>query len=265
MHLIISLAQIDVALGEPDRNLTTIKVMAAEAARRGSDIVVFPELWSTGYDLENAAIHATPVDRGIFAETAELSRQYGIHIVGSCLSELGEGRYGNTAVFYNHKGLELGVYTKIHLFRLMDEDQYLVPGDHLTFVESRWGSLGLAICYDLRFPEIFRSYATAGAKMVLLPSEWPHPRLEHWRALIRARAIENQMFVIACNRVGVSKETSFCGHSAIIDPWGETVIEGGESPTLLTAGIDLDRVDEIREKIPVLSDRRPDIYLREIK
>jgi predicted amidohydrolase len=147
----------------------------------------------------------------------------------------------------------------------MEEDQYLVPGDHLTQAETRWGSLGLAICYDLRFPEIFRAYAIAGARMVLLPSEWPHPRLEHWRTLIRARAIENQMFVIACNRVGVSKETTFCGHSAIIDPWGETVIEGGESPTLLTAEIDVDRVEEVQKKIPVLRDRRPEIYRHKIK
>lgn len=265
MHIVISLAQIDIALGDPDRNLTTVKEITAEAARRGSDIVVFPELWSTGYDLENAATHATPVDRGVFAETAELSRQFGIHIAGSCLSLMGEERYGNTAVLYDSQGLALGVYTKIHLFRLMEEDQYLVPGDHLTQAETRWGSLGLAICYDLRFPEIFRAYATAGARMVLLPSEWPHPRLEHWRALIRARAIENQMFVIACNRVGVSKETTFCGHSAIIDPWGETVIEGGESPTLLTAEIDVDRVEEVQKKIPVLRDRRPEIYRHKIK
>ena len=265
MRIVISLAQIDVALGDPDRNLIIVKETTAEAARRGSDIVVFPELWSTGYDLENAATHATPVDRGIFAETAELSRQFGIHIAGSCLSLMGEERYGNTAVLYDSQGSALGVYTKIHLFRLMEEDQYLVPGDHLTLVETRWGSLGLAICYDLRFPEIFRAYAIAGARMVLLPSEWPHPRLEHWRALIRARAIENQMFVIACNRVGVSKETTFCGHSAIIDPWGNTVIEAGESPTLLTAEIDLDLVEEVRNKIPVLRDRRPEIYRDKIK
>lgn len=265
MRIVISLAQIDVALGDPDRNLTSVKEMTAEAARRGSDIVIFPELWSTGYDLENAATYATPVDQGIFAETAELSRQYGIHIAGSCLSELGEGHYGNTAVLHNQQGLALGVYTKIHLFRLMEEDQYLVPGDHLTLAQTRWGSLGLAICYDLRFPEIFRAYAIAGARMVLLPSEWPHPRLEHWRTLIRARAIENQYFVVACNRVGVSKETAFCGHSAIIDPWGEAVIEGGESPTLLTAEIDLDRVEEVQNKIPILRDRRPEIYRHKIK
>jgi predicted amidohydrolase len=177
MRIVISLAQIDVALGDPDRNLTIVKETTAEAARRGSDIVIFPELWSTGYDLENAATHATPVDRGIFAETAELSRQFGIHIAGSCLSLMGEERYGNTAVLYDSQGSALGVYTKIHLFRLMEEDQYLVPGDHLTLAETRWGSLGLAICYDLRFPEIFRAYAIAGARMVLLPSEWPHPRL----------------------------------------------------------------------------------------
>lgn len=96
--------------------------------------------------------------------------------------------------------------------------------------------------------------------MVFLPSEWPHPRLAHWRTLLRARAIENQLFMIACNRTGKSKETVFFGHSCIIDPWGEAVIEGGESEMLLTASIDPAMVDEVRTRIPVFADRRPALY-----
>lgn len=250
------------ALGQPERNLAAVSEMTAEAARRGSDIVVFPELWSTGYDLENAPAHAAPIDQGIFAATASLARQHGIHIVGSCLSRLAEGRYGNTAVFFDPMGRVLGSYTKVHLFRLMDEEQYLAPGDRLALLETGWGSVGLSICYDLRFPEQFRAYALAGATIVFLPAEWPHPRLAHWRTLLRARAIENQMYIVACNRTGASKGITFCGHSAIIDPWGETVIEGGESPSLLTAEIDLSWVEEARVKIPILTDRRPDVYGR---
>ncbi|MCS7040082.1 MAG: carbon-nitrogen family hydrolase, partial [Caldilineales bacterium] len=120
---------------------------------------------------------------------------------------------------------------------------------------------GLAICYDLRFPELFRLYALAGAQLILIPSEWPHPRLAHWRTLLRARAIENQCFVAAVNRVGSDRANTFCGHSALIDPWGETVVEADDaSVQLLTATVDFALVDDVRRRIPALADRRPECY-----
>jgi len=265
MEIKISLGQMDVKLGQPDKNLATVESMVAEAAERGSDLILLPELWSTGYDLENAILHATALDRGVFAETAWLAKKYGLSILGSCLSLKEEGQFGNTAVYFDDKGRRLGAYTKIHLFRLMAEDQYLLPGEQLTVVDTVWGRVGLAICYDLRFPEIFRAYALAGAKIVILPAQWPYPRLLHWQTLLRARAIENQMVIIACNRVGMTGETTFCGHSTIIDPWGEIIVEGGDSPALLSGTVDLDRVDEVRAKIPILSDRRPDAYAGKIQ
>ncbi|MEM7331838.1 MAG: carbon-nitrogen family hydrolase [Chloroflexota bacterium] len=260
MKLTISLGQIDIKLGDPKTNFAKVKEMSEEAARRGSDIVIFPELWSTGYDLENAVKHATPTDEGIFAETAVLAKENNISILGSCLSLKGEGAFGNTAILHDKQGTAVAEYSKVHLFRLMDEDQYLASGDQLTLVETEWGMGGLGICYDLRFPEMFRRYALSGARMVMLPAEWPHPRLKHWQTLLKARAIENQMFIIACNRVGETKGTSFFGHSCIIDPWGETVIEAGETEVLLTATIDTAVVDEVRQRIPVFEDRREDLY-----
>jgi len=260
MNLKVSLAQMDVLLGSPDENLAKARSMTAYAAKQGADVVVLPELWSTGYDLENAAAYATPIDRGIFAEMASLANEHNICVLGSCLSLLGPGKFGNTAVFFDRDGKALGEYTKIHLFRLMDEHKYLSAGDHLTIVETSWGKAGLAICYDLRFPEVFRAYALAGVRIVFLPAEWPHPRLSHWRMLLRARAIENQMYVAACNRVGASKDTRFCGHSCIIDPWGEIVAEAGEDEELLTAESEMDRVDQVIARIPVFADRRPEIY-----
>lgn len=260
MTLKISLAQMNVILGEPEANLDTVRLMAAEAARRGSQMLVLPELWSTGYDLENAAEYATELHEGIFAEVREMATHHQLYILGSCLSLLGEGQYGNTAVLCNPQGENMAEYSKIHLFRLMQEEQYLTAGDHLTLVESEWGKLGLAICYDLRFPEMFRRYALDGAKLVFLPSEWPHPRLAHWQTLLRARAIENQLYMVACNRVGRSKETDFFGHSCIVDPWGQPLIEAGEAEMLVTCEIDLGRVDEVRRKIPIFEDRRPELY-----
>jgi omega-amidase len=260
MKLKVSLGQMDVQLGQPEKNLATVESMVTEAAEKGSDLILFPALWSSGYDLKNANLHATALDQGVFAETANLARKYGLSILGSCLSLKQEGQFGNTAVYFDDKGQQLGAYTKIHLFRLMVEDQYLSPGEYLTAINTAWGRVGLAICYDLRFPEIFRAYALAGAKIVLLPAQWPYPRLSHWQTLLRARAIENQLVIIACNRVGATGDTTYCGHSTIIDPWGDIIVEGSDSPDLLSGTVDLDRVDEVRTKIPILSDRRPDAY-----
>jgi len=265
MDLVISVGQMDVQFGNPNVNLTQVRRLAAEAARRGSDVLVLPELWSTGYDLSNAGRYAARIDEGVFAATAVLAHKYGIHIVGSCLSVMGEGRYGNTAVLHDPSGNPLGAYSKAHLFGLMDEDKYLVGGNGRTLIETSWGKIGLAICYDLRFPELFRAYALDGAKIIFLPAEWPYPRLAHWRTLLRARAIENQMYIVACNRVGTADQTTFFGHSSIVDPWGDVVIEAGDTEMLLTATIDLDKVDEVRKQMPVLSDRRPQAYACEEK
>lgn len=260
MKRTISLGQMDVKLGDPAANWRTVQGMTVEAKRRGSDLVVFPELWSTGYDLANAASYAVPTDEGIFAQVAALARAHEIDILGSCLSLLGEGQFGNTAVYFAANGRSLGEYSKLHLFRLMQEEQYLTAGAEPTLLETDWGKMGLSICYDLRFPELFRHYALAGAQIVFLPAEWPHPRLAHWRTLLRARAIENQMYVVACNRVGSSNDSHFFGHSCILDPWGEAVVEAGEDEILLTAVIDIAKVAEVRAKIPVFEDRRPDVY-----
>lgn len=260
MQLTISLGQMDVKLGRPQENVALAKRLVAEAARRGSDLLVLPELWATGYDLARAEFYATPTEMGVFRGIAGLARDYGLAIVGSSLSLTDRGGYANTAVFHTAAGEAIGEYSKIHLFRLMEEDQYLTAGDKRALVATEWGPIGLAICYDLRFPELFRAYALAGATAVIIPAEWPYPRTEHWRTLLRARAIENQMFVIACNRVGTSGDTTFCGRSAIIDPWGETVIEGGDTEMLLTATIDLAQVTAVRQRIPVFADRRPTLY-----
>ena len=259
MELTISLAQMDIALGQPQVNLAKVQELTAEAKRRGSDVVLFPELWSSGYDLENAEQHATSLNEGLFAELAALARENAIHICSSLLSVQG-GRYHNTAPLFSPAGKRLGHYSKIHLFRLMEEDRYLTAGQVAPVFDLPWGKTAIAICYDLRFPELFRRYALAGARIIFLPAEWPYPRLEHWRTLLQARAIENQMFIAACNRVGESKGERFFGHSAICDPWGRLVIEAGDSEALLTACVDTALVEEVRQAIPVFADRRPELY-----
>jgi omega-amidase len=258
--LTVALAQMDIALGDPAANLAAVRTYAQTAAARRADLLVLPELWSTGYDLERAGELADTLGEGIFAALGEIARTQHIMIAGSTLARRA-GRPTNTATLYAADGGLLADYSKIHLFGLMDEDHYLAAGQAAPVFDLPWGRSALAICYDLRFPELFRSYATRGAGVILLPSEWPHPRLEHWRTLVQARAIENQCFLVACNRVGADRNNRFCGHSLVVDPWGTTITEGGEDAELLLASLDLAAVAAVRERMSVLRDRRPELYV----
>jgi predicted amidohydrolase len=255
----ISLAQMHIALGDVGRNTRRMQEQAEEAARRGSHLVVLPELWSTGYALEQSKELASQLNSGTFAQVTTVATQHKVGIVGSILEKRGL-EAANSASFCAPNGRVMGVYRKIHLFSLFDEDKWLAPGAAPLIMDLPWGATALAICYDLRFPELFRHYAANGAKLIIVPAEWPLVRIEHWRALLIARAIENQCYIVATNAAGEIGDTVFGGHSMIVDPWGKIVVEGGEDPMMLTAEIELDLVDEVREQIPVLRDRREDVY-----
>lgn len=258
--LTVSLAQMQVIPGDKLRNLNTFQRMVAEAANRKSTLLVAPELWHTGYDLENAKQHADELSKGIFAQVSKIAAEGKIAIVGSLLEKRGV-EVANSAPFVSPNGRVLGVYRKVHLFGLFDEDRYLQPGSAPLSLDLPWGTTGIAICYDLRFPELFRRYTVnEKAKMILIPAEWPLERIEHWRALLVARAIENQCYIIACNAAGPAGNTVMGGHSMVVDPWGKIVVEAGEEPQLITVDIELDLVNDARDKIPVFDDLRLDIY-----
>lgn len=258
MKVTISLAQTNIQLGLPERNLELASSAILEAASRGSQLVLLPELWSTGYDLENGSVHAQN-NIHLLEKLQYLSTQHSLYIGGSFLLSDKDLVY-NTFVLLSPAG-ERTIYRKIHLFRLMNENRWLQPGDRLAQAALPFGQCGLSICYDLRFPEIFRCYALGGAQILLLAAEWPLARVEHWKTLTRARAIENQVFVAAVNSVGVTGPETFGGSSVILSPSGEALAEADASQeTLLTTEIDLDDVAKIRSQIPIFEDRRPDIY-----
>lgn len=258
--LTLSLAQMNVAQGDPEANFATAAALVEEAAERGSELVVLPELWDSGFALDRAVALASPFGENLFHQTAELARQHRIYITGSMLERHDSKVYNCMAVFAPNGDI-VGIYRKTHLIGLMKEDQWLTAGDMLTVLDLPWGRTGLAICYDLRFPELFRHYAVEqDAQLIILPASWPQPRRMHWRLLTRARAIENQCFLAACNRVGQDGKYDFFGASTLIDPWGERLIEAGDTPTLLTIKIDMARVTEVRAALPALADRRTDLY-----
>ena len=261
MELQVAIGQMDIVLGDAQANLQTVQDLAARAAAQGSQLLLLPELWGSGYALEQAGELADELNTGLFAAVASLARHYRLAICGSLLEwDPAAQRAYNTATLYDADGAMRGSYRKIHRFGLMDEDRFLGAGEETPVFRMPWGPTSLEICYDLRFPELFRRYVLDGARLILMPSEWPSPRIEHWRTLLRARAIENQCYVVACNRTGSDRSNTFGGRSAAIDPWGAVLVEGGDAPELLGAAVELQLVDEIRSSIPVWNDRRPDLY-----
>ncbi len=224
----------------------------------GSDLIVLPEVWYPGYfafDDYASASEATPALLSTFAAMAAS--------LGSCLHvgsliESVDGALFNTSVLFGADGSELARYRKMHLFGFGSrEQQVLTPGTDVVVADTPLGRLGLAVCYDLRFPELFRRMTELGAVGFVVASAWPHPRVEAWNTLLRARAIENQAFVFACNGVGDTGTASvLCGRSAIIDPWGVTVSSLGDDPATSTSAVDLCAVERARSRFPALTDRR---------
>jgi omega-amidase len=259
MKFKIALAQIELELGCPEQNLETAKEALRAAAGKGADILLLPELWASGYDLENASRYASSLGDGWFARMGELAREAGLAIGGSLIEVEGDKFY-NTFVLLDKTGRQLGYYRKSHLFDLIDEKKYFQAGYQLAVIESPWGKLGLALCYDLRFPELFRAYALQGVETILLVAEWPQRRIAHWNALLLARAIENQCFVAAVNKVGSSKGETLGGYSAVISPMGEVLVEAKAVPGVYLAEIDPDETKKIRRWMPVLQDRNKNVY-----
>jgi len=265
MDLTLSIVQMDVQVSQPAANLKKAEVWMQKAVAQDSQLICFPEMWTTGFNWATNKQIAQEQEE-IIEQIAALAKKYGLWINGSTLALNKDGQLSNTSILFDNDGQQVATYRKTHLFSLLHEDEHLAPGEHLTLVDTPWGLAGLSICYDIRFPELFRTYALQGAKFILSPMAFPYPRLAHWQILVRARAIENQLYMIGSNHVGnedfgPAGKVTYFGHSCIIDPWGDTVVEAGETKEeLLTTTINLDRVDEIRAQMTVLQDRRPALY-----
>lgn len=258
----VSIIQMDVTIGQPDQNFARVEQLLDEAVQAVNkpDLIILPEMWNTGYALEQ--IHTLADHLGERTKTllSAFSQAHQVNIIGGSIAECRGDQIYNTMYAFDRTGAVVAEYSKIHLFRLMDEEKYLTEGDHVGTLGLNEVQAGMMICYDIRFPELARRLALSGVEILFVSAEWPHPRLHHWRTLLTARAIENQMYVVACNRVGTSGTTAFFGHSMVIDPWGEIVAEGSEEEAILTASVDLGLVNEVRGRIPVFEDRRPEHY-----
>jgi len=255
----IGCIQMNVGFGKVDENFARAEQLIREASDQGAEIVVLPEMWNTGYALEKLGEIADEEGARSKAFLQGLSSELGIHIVGGSVATEKDGKFYNTMYIYNNEGKLVSEYSKVHLFRLMNEDQYLESGNEMNRFTLGEIEAGGVICYDIRFPEWLRAHALAGANVLFVSAQWPTPRIDHWKTLLQARAIENQCFVIAVNRIS-RKVENFNGQSMIIEPWGEVLWTGSENEELAVIDVDFSKVEEIRSRIPVYDDRRPSLY-----
>ncbi|RYL88904.1 carbon-nitrogen family hydrolase [Sporolactobacillus sp. Y61] len=255
-----AIIQLNIAFGNPDQNLEHAEHLISEALKDHPDVIILPELWTTGYDLEHLNRTADSEGKAIRRAAGRLAGKHHVNLIaGSTAVKTDKGIFNRMAVF-NREGTCIKTYDKIHLFRLMREERFLKAGrrDGLFQIDGVL-SAGF-ICYDIRFPEWIRKHVLAGAKMLFIPAEWPKPRLDHWRTLLTCRAIENQVYVVACNRAGSDPDNHFAGHSLVIGPWGDILAEADENEGILSVDLPLSAVEEVRSRIPVFEDRRPEIY-----
>lgn len=268
----IGVAVIQLGYGDEESTAARVeRVATLVRQQRGHDLVVLPELWSAGgFDHRAWADRAERVDGPVVTAIAEAAAEIGAVVhAGSIIEEPGgetgpdgHGRW-NTSVVVGPDGRRVARYRKVHRFGFgSGEPKLLEAGTDVEVVDLPAGGVpdalrvGLSTCYDLRFPELYRTQLSLGAQLFLIPAAWPAARVEAWRLLLRARAVENQAFVVACNTAGTHARTEMGGYSAVIDPLGTVLAEAGPDQQVLSVRIDPRQVGEARRQFPVLADRR---------
>jgi deaminated glutathione amidase len=254
-----------------DRNLAAADRLTRAAAAAGAELVVLPEKWSVLGTPEETAAGAEPFDGPVLRWASATARELGIDLVAGSIAERVEGaeRGSNTSVHFGPGGEQKAVYRKVHMFdvevggKVYRESENEAPGEELVVSETAGGvELGLSICYDLRFPELYRILAVRGARVLVVPAAFTLATTrEHWEVLLRARAIEDQTFVVAANQVGEhAPGYRSGGRSMIVDPWGVVLAQAPDTETYVLAELDLERQAEIRRTMPSLANRRPSAY-----
>jgi predicted amidohydrolase len=228
-------------------------------AEQDVDVVVLPEMWSCGFDNERLMDHAA-VTPDILARVGRLAREHRMAVCGSLPGITGDGTVANTQYLIDRDGnLRVG-YSKVHLFSPNGEDRYFSPGNEAVVTDASFGNVGFLTCYDIRFPELGRDLALKGAEIIIVSAQWPMSRSHHWDVLLKARAVENQVFVFAANSCGVDSEREYAGKSMVVSPWGDVLGKAEKDDYILVADIDMDDLKRAREAIPCFRDRRPDVY-----
>ncbi|WP_017728747.1 carbon-nitrogen family hydrolase [Halalkalibacterium ligniniphilum] len=259
----IAIYQMDVIAGNPRANERKVQKWVEETMEAEKpDILVLPEMWTTAYTLKELQELAEDDRRETERFLQGLAKQHRVNLVAGSYATKVKNKIFNRAFVFNRSGELVYHYDKIHLVPMLDEPRYLEAGEkHAEVFELDGYKMGLVICYDLRFPELIRGLALAGANVLFVVAEWPEARASHWQILQQARAIENQCYVVSSNRVGTYDNVEFAGRSFVINPWGDVEAKGSQDQEeTITATIDVGKVQEMRELVPVFASRVPTKY-----
>lgn len=259
MKLRIALIQMQVEMGNPKANFAHVRELMESAMAKKPDILVLPETWNTGF-FPAEILHETADEEGreTKALLSDFASRHEVNIVGgSSTVREGEDIYNRSYVF-NRKGDLISTYDKMHGFSLSGEPNYYRMGNHLAHFTLDDISCSMAICYDIRFPELIRREALQGVDLFFVPAAWPRIRNNHWVRLNQARAIENQFYLAAVNEAGLSGGMEYAGESLLLDPWGEDICHLDREEDIAFGRIDTDVIKEVRTKINVFKDRRPE-------
>jgi predicted amidohydrolase len=250
--------QFDIRLGDIPGNLSTVREGIDRLSRAGADLAVLPEMFSCGFDYARLCEHAARTPE-VLDELSRIARENSLDIVGSLPEKEGDSVY-NSLYAIAASGEIAGRYRKIHLFPPIEEDRHFRPGRHPVVLPTRAGLLGLMVCFDLRFPELSRVLALNGAQILIISAQWPAARISHWEGLLRARAIENQVFAIGVNRLGKEDGLSFNGRSQVVSPAGEVLCTAEAPEQMALARLDLSEIEKSREPFNCLNQRVPSAY-----
>jgi predicted amidohydrolase len=256
---------------DKERNLRVAERLVAEAAADGAGFVALPEKWNLLGDTEALVAGAEELSGGpTLSAASSWARDLGIHLLAGSIAERRPGaeRLFNTSCLIDPAGATIATYRKIHMFDVdvggvsYRESEHEQPGDEVVLADAGGIEVGLSVCYDLRFPELYRILAVRGARLLTVPSAFTTPTgRDHWEVLLRSRAIENQAFVLAPNQFGKAPpHYDSYGHSAIVDPWGTVIARAADGECFVAADLDLERQAEIRASLPSLANRRPGAY-----
>lgn len=264
----ISLAQIPVKSGNPEHNTQHMVECIKKSGHAQDDLIVFPEMSDTGYDMPTILDKASSWDKEPVKKLQEAAKSNNINVIAG-ISERDGKQVFNAVAVINREGEITGKYRKTHLITAapMHEEKFLGFGEELVTVNIDGIKTGLMTCYEIRFPEIARKLAQSGAELIIIPAAFPLIRLSHWQVLTAARAIENQVFVAAISRIGSDSpdSTIFCGTSTVYNPYG-TVLATGSSvhEEFVRATMDFDFINTVRQQIKVHQDIRPELYAQDI-
>lgn len=234
--------------------------LAREAAKN-HDLIVLPEVWTTGYSLGKINEIAETLDGPSITALQEIARENSCTILAGSIAMKHDGKTFNTSVAINKAGKVVNLYDKVHLFGMFNEEKFFAPGNNFNVFELDGLTCGSTICYDLRFPELYRHLAIGGAKIIFCPAEWPSARGDIWDLLCKARAAENHLFLIAVNCAGIFKGAPFYGHSKVIDPMGKVLVEGSDQEEILSVEIDLEEINKVRSRLNALDDVRKELIV----